>query len=103
MELGEEEHKQFKLWEMEETEADDRKLTRYPCPCKHCIGRNVLARETIRRHVRKYKRDPEFKNSIVVSVSLKNLRKCKYTFGSLHSVGLDFVGSIEAVYPGCCV
>jgi hypothetical protein len=59
----------------------------------------VLARETIRRHMRKYKRDPEFKNSIVVSVSLKNLHKYKCTFSSLHSTGLDVVGSTEAVCP----
>jgi hypothetical protein len=65
---AEEEQRMLKLWEMEEREADDRALTKYPCPCKSCMGGNVLLRETIRKHMQKHKRDLKFKKSIVVSV-----------------------------------
>jgi hypothetical protein len=61
-----EEFLQLQLWDIEEKEADRQGLTSYPCPCKKCMGARILDRKTIRKHLRKYKRDPEFKRSILV-------------------------------------
>ena len=59
---------QLQLWDMEEKEADRQHLTSYACPCKKCMGAKVLSRKTIRKHLRQYGRDPEFKKSILVCV-----------------------------------
>ena len=57
---------QLHLWDMEEKEADRQHLASYACPCKKCMGAKVLLRKTIRKHLREYGRDPEFKKSILV-------------------------------------
>ena len=57
---------QLHLWDMEEKEADRQHLASYACPCKKCMGAKVLSRKTIRKHLREYGRDPEFKKSILV-------------------------------------
>ena len=56
----------LQLWEIEEKEADRQGLKSYPCSCKKCMGARIVSRTTIRKHLRKYKRDPEFKTSILV-------------------------------------
>jgi hypothetical protein len=56
----------LQLWEIEEKEADRQGLKSYPCPCKKCMGARIVSRTTIRKHLQKYKRDPEFKTSILV-------------------------------------
>ena len=56
-----EEFLQLQLWDIEEEKADRQGLTSYPCLCKKCMGARILDWKTIRKHLRKYKRDPEFK------------------------------------------
>ena len=48
-------------------EADKRRLVKYRCPCSMCAGGKVLSRATIRKHLRRYKRDSAFTKSILVS------------------------------------
>ena len=57
---------QLQLWDIEEKEADRQGLTIYPCPCEKCMGARILDRKIIRKHLRKYKRDLEFKRSIMI-------------------------------------
>ena len=59
----------LQLWEMEEREADAKGMKGYSCPCKLCMGGKCLNRDTIRKHLRSYKRDPEFRRSVVVCIS----------------------------------
>ena len=58
----------LELWNLEEKEADRQRLVKYQCPCSMCAGGKVLSRATIRKHLRRYKRDPAFTKSILVSV-----------------------------------
>jgi hypothetical protein len=58
----------LELWNLEEKEADRQRLVKYRCPCSMCAWGKVLSRATIRRHLRRYKRDPAFTKSILVSV-----------------------------------
>jgi hypothetical protein len=60
----------LQLWDLEEKEANGLHLSSYPCPCKKCMGGTVLSRETIRKHLRHYKRDPQFQTSILVIVGI---------------------------------
>lgn len=60
----------LRIWEIEEQIADSQALTRYPCPCRSCMGGKVLLRRSIRVHLRKFGRDPTFTNSILVSIHL---------------------------------
>jgi hypothetical protein len=62
----EEELRHFQLWEKEEAKADRQELTSYRCPCKKYMGGRVLSRNTIRQHLRQYRRDPAFKTSMLV-------------------------------------
>ena len=64
----------LELWNMEEKEADKRRLVKYRCPCSMCAGGKVLSRATIRKHLRRYKRDPTFTKSILVSVIFAFIR-----------------------------
>ena len=57
----------LELWDAEEKEADKRRLAKYRCPCSMCAGGKVLSRATIRKHLRRYKRDSAFTKSILVS------------------------------------
>ena len=57
----------LELWDLEEKEADKRRLVKYRCPCSMCAGGKVLSRATIRKHLRRYKRDSAFTKSILVS------------------------------------
>jgi hypothetical protein len=58
----------LELWNLEEKEADIQRLVKYRCPCSMCAGGEILSRATIRKHLRRYKRDPTFTKSILVSV-----------------------------------
>ena len=57
----------LELWDLEETKADKRKLVKYRCPCSMCAGGKVLSRTTIRKHLRRYKRDSAFTKFVLVS------------------------------------
>lgn len=63
---SEEDLRHLELWELEEAEADRKKLTKYHCPCKKCMGGRVRSRDTIRKHLREHKRDPQFRKPILV-------------------------------------
>jgi hypothetical protein len=54
----------------EELQANRLKLHEYRCPCNKCHGSQVLNRTTIRAHLRKFKRDEFFTQSILVSFYL---------------------------------
>ena len=51
---------QLQMWDMEEKEIDQKHLT------KLYMGATMLSKKTIRKHLRQYKRDFEFKKSILV-------------------------------------
>jgi hypothetical protein len=55
------------LWAREELQADRLKLHKYCCPCNKCHGSRVLNRSTIRVHLRKYRHDTFFTQSILIS------------------------------------
>jgi hypothetical protein len=58
----------MELWNLEEKEADRQRLVKYRCPCSMCAGGKVLSRVTIQKHLRRYKRDPAFTKSMLISV-----------------------------------
>ena len=47
--------------------ADKMILVKYRCPCTMCAGRKVLSKTTIRKHLRRYKRDSAFTKFILVN------------------------------------
>ena len=60
----------LQLWDLEEKEANGMHLLSYPCPCKMCMGGMIQSRENIRKHLRQYKRDPQFRISILERVCI---------------------------------
>ena len=57
----------LELWNLEEKKADKRRLVEYRCLCSMCVGGKILSRVTIQKHLRRYKQDPAFTKSILVS------------------------------------
>jgi hypothetical protein len=56
--LSQQDLQHLRLWEEEEKEADKRNM---------CMGGRTRSRKSIRKHLRQYKRDPQFMRSILVS------------------------------------
>jgi hypothetical protein len=115
---SEQELRHLQLWEMEEAEADRKKLTKYYCPCKKCMGSKVVSRNTIRKHLREHKRDPQFRKSILVcppysclpfpsgrpnwNVLILNMKKCWYCNGLIfrrlhHEPYVPYLGGLHKV------
>ena len=99
----------LQLWDLEEKEANGLHLSSYPCPCKNCMGGRVLSRETIRKHLRHYKRDPQFQTSILVRVCIPNT--CRLTIVTYVNVvttdshmcryvGVEALKDIESILSG---
>ena len=59
-------HQVVQCWTWKK-KADKRRLVKYRYPCTVCARGKVLARATIRKHLRRYKRDSAFTKSILLS------------------------------------